>query len=158
MEKGDKFTEQNKNTKQYYWFTHFKAYLCISGGYSYYLQWWTIFRQCQEQTLIQEVKNPMGREKCSKKPFTVPTLQQKGRERAAQEAYGSWIAHVWPPRNHHTVLISAIYCNKSLFYSLWTWDIWKICRSIRVKLHITYPHAAVLDYQTLLDHGNPTRC
>lgn len=125
MEKGDKFTQQNKNTKPYYWFTPFKVYLCISGGYNYYLQWWTIFRQCQEQSLIQEVKNPMGKEKCSKKTFTASTLQQKGMEWAAWEAYGSRIAHVWPPRNHHTVLISAKDWNKPLFDSLWMWDIRK---------------------------------
>lgn len=115
MEKCDKFTQQNKNTNPYYWFTHFKVYLCISGGSNYYLQWWTIFRQCQEQTLIQEVKNPVGKAKCSKNPFAVCTLLQKGPERAAREACGSRIAHVQPPRNHRTLLISTKYWNQPLF-------------------------------------------
>lgn len=67
MGKGDKLIQQNKNPNPSYWFTHFKVYLCISGGHNYYLQGLTIFRQCQEQTLIQEVKNSVGKEKGSKK-------------------------------------------------------------------------------------------
>ena len=91
MEKGDKFTQQNKNTKPYYWFTHFKVYLCISGGYNYYLQWWTIFRQCQEQTLIQEVKNPMGKEKCRKK--TLHRLYPAAKENGVSSLGSLWLTY-----------------------------------------------------------------
>lgn len=91
MEKGDKFTQQNKNTKPYYWFPHFKVYLCISGGYNYYLQWWTIFRQCQEQTLIQEVKDPMGKEKCSKK--TLHSLYPEANGKKASRSGSVWLTY-----------------------------------------------------------------
>lgn len=89
-QKGWKIRTQNKNTKPYYWFTHFKVYLCISGDCNYYLLWLTIFRQCRAQTLIQEVENPTGKEKCSKN--TSESLLCN--ERAWSEQLGKCMVHV----------------------------------------------------------------